>query len=1001
MYNRLTQTGTNVVGNKSAARAFTWVIALLLIVEILTVEMLSMPVTFASNALSGKQSLHHKPFLQKGATLTAKTSTNAQVGKHEVGKDIEVTQSAEGGLPTYHQVLPNGHHVYVVEKRDQPIVTLDTWVKVGSSSETPSINGITHFLEHLIFKGTPSHKVGEFDRQVEQNGAILNAATSSDFTHFYLTLPKAFFSEALKLHADMLMNANIPKAELDRERPVVQEEINRATDNPQRQLYTRYMEKLFAGHGYGMDTLGPKALIGQIPRASILGYYQHWYRPQHFSTFIVGDVDAKQAINQVKTAFANVDPRALADKGHYTPPTKFPSLKPVEKASVSLDGLNTINTLYWTVGWQAPKAAKIEDVAALDAAMYALGGSGASRLYRALVQTEPLATQVSAYNMSLKQAGSLQVYAELKPENWDKVSEIITNQLHQLITTGVSEDELAAFKTTTFTDKQFEQESTHGLANIMGYFAVTSKVSDHERYLQAVKALTPEQVRRVVKHYITLDKPTVAAIAPSDQLKALEAKLHQWTKQLPNMSALASKGHDGVALNNPTKSGLAANGLGKTQATQNAIERITYPNGVRAILNPLPGSQTIAFGLYSRGGQAIEAKPGVAMLAASLLTKGTTNRSNSELHDYLEANGLSLSAQSQADMFTVSGAATASQWPALQTILTDVLANHSLTQAELDKAKTRLKAGILSDRDDLDARVTEVFTEALYPQHPYGAVGQRILEQLDTITLDDIKQYLQQSFAPERLVMVLSGQLPKQSQQTLSQLSGSLPYPGKSHASIIAGKSPAATPKSPLADDPTLPPILPAKPGLHEVTLPNAAATRIIQGYQAPALGSPQFAAAKVLAACLGNGLSSRLFVNLREKQSLAYSVYARLTPGMQASSFFLAGGTDPKNQQAIMTGFTKELTDLATTPLSADELKGVKDKLLGQFILGHETPAKQANFLGSYEAMGLGYTFDKRYPELIAAVTAEQVQAYARQLMRTEATFAIVRPEVHSRSKN
>jgi zinc protease len=874
-------------------------------------------------------------------------------------------------LPVKTIVLPNGHHIYVVEKRDQPIVTIDTWVKTGSVNETADNNGVSHFLEHLIFKGTPTRKPGEVDQIIESKGAVFNAATSNDFTHYYITLPSSFFSQAVALHADMLLNAIVPPDELTRERPVVQEEINRSADNPQRQLFRAFMQQVFPGHGYGLDTLGPKRLIGTIPREKILGYYHYWYQPSRFHTVVVGDVSTDQAVGVVKQAFAGKDPRALkavslqaAPKAVYQPPQPR-AIQPVSQSAAHVSGLQTINSLYWTIGWQAPKAALLDDVVALDAAMFALGGGRNSRLYKQLVEEQPLVTSLAAYNMTLKDAGTVQVYAEMKPENWPQVSQMVQQALHTLRNDNITQAELDAFKVQTLTEKRFNQESTDGLANNIGYFATVSKLADLDTYMEKVQGLTLEAVKKAVQKYIELDKTTSMAIVPSDQVKATLAAHTPWVKGLAQPIKVA---HTHAA-----------------PASTAQLQSLTLPNGTRLVLNALPGAQTTTIKLFAAGGRRVESKPGLAAIAATMLTKGTHNRTAQDINELLEAKGLTLTVTSRDDVLEISGSATADEWSTLQTLLLDVLQHPNLTQAELDKARTRARQAILSSRDDLSTRASETFYQALYPNHPYGAVGQRVLDTLDSVTLEDVKAYLGQVITPSGLTVVLSGKLPVQPVKTVRQLVQQLPYQPHQAMAEASGVS-----QPPIV---TEPPVLPAQPGLHEVTLPTASATRMIQGYQLPGIASPQYPVAKVLAAVLGNGMSSRLFTELREKQSLAYEIYASVQPGVQASTLMLVAGTDPKNQQAVEAGFKQQLDKLASTPLTPAELQAVKDKLVGQFALAHETPAEQAYYLGYYEAIGLGYGYDKTYPQQLKAVTAQQVQAFASQLLQQTPTWAVVRP--------
>jgi predicted Zn-dependent peptidase len=160
--------------------------------------------------------------------------------------------------------LKNGQTLIVKEVHANPIVTVDTWVKTGSINENDQNNGVSHFLEHLFFKGTKNYKLGEVDKILESKGATYNAATSKDFTHFYTTIPSQWTELAIKLQADLLLNATIPPAELDRERHVVQEEIRRSLDNPERIVFFNLNKLLFSHHPYKYDTIGTEEIIGNI-----------------------------------------------------------------------------------------------------------------------------------------------------------------------------------------------------------------------------------------------------------------------------------------------------------------------------------------------------------------------------------------------------------------------------------------------------------------------------------------------------------------------------------------------------------------------------------------------------------------------------------------------------------------------------------------------------------------------------------------------------------------
>ena len=203
------------------------------------------------------------------------------------------------------QKLPNGQTLIVQEVRNNPIVTIDTWVRTGSINETDANSGVAHFLEHLFFKGTKKHPAGEFDRILESKGAIINAATSKDFTHYYITIPSAYFDTALDLHADMLTDPQIPRKELEQERKVVLEEISKDLNTPSKKVFNNLNEMMYSHHPYKRKVIGSSDVISTIRREEILEFFNNYYTPSNMVTIIVGDIDTTKAIEKVSKAFSS------------------------------------------------------------------------------------------------------------------------------------------------------------------------------------------------------------------------------------------------------------------------------------------------------------------------------------------------------------------------------------------------------------------------------------------------------------------------------------------------------------------------------------------------------------------------------------------------------------------------------------------------------------------------------------------------------------------------
>lgn len=868
--------------------------------------------------------------------------------------------------------LPTGQMLYIKEDRSQPIVTIDTWVKTGSVNETERINGVSHFLEHLLFKGTEKYGTGEIDRILESRGAEFNAATSDDFTHYYITTATPYWEEAVSLHADMLLNATIPVPELTRERKVVQEEINRATDNPQRQMFIAMNELLYGNHGYALDTLGPKETIGSVPREDILAYYHYWYQPENFNTVIVGDVDPERVKQVVAQAFPK--PPFTAPK-QYTPPPVGKPTPPAKPQSKAMTNPN-VSQAYFALAMLGPSLENPKDAYALDIAMLALGSGKSSRLYQALREQKPLATSVSAGNYTQKHSGLLFVTAEMQPGNREAVKQEIMTQLKRLKAQGITEEELKKAKTQYLNNFIFENETTDGVAQSIGYHVTLGSLQSYLDHVSNVEGVTLDQVDAALEQYLDFDSAVAVELMPNADAKALAAA------ERANLALLqkASQPEPAGTRNQPSAD------EAKAPIT---ITRTVLPNGLTLISKPLDDSATVAVKVFVKGGIGAEFVPGTATMTASTLMQGTAARSAEAISRELERRGMSLAVSADEDYIEVSGAAIQKDLGELLVILQDVLTRPAFEQAEIDKKKEQLRQAIAANRDTPSSIAFENLSLALYPMHPYGNVGKRVEDHLNLVTRQEILDYYHRYFQPENMVVTVVGNFdPAMVQNTFHAL-----YPAS-----MQKPCPSPATGEPRAQDaasagvPEVPPLEEEK--VVEAVKSQLAAVWMAQGWLAPAIDSvDDYVALKVLNSLVGAGMSSRLFVDLREKQGLAYVVGSFFPTRQEDSRFVMYIGTDPVNTDKVRAGFTDEIKRLQAEAITERELAEAKSKLIGSYALSHDTNSTQAFYLGLYETLGAGYGFDRRYPELIEQVTADDIQRVAKKYFSRPGVVSIVKP--------
>lgn len=870
--------------------------------------------------------------------------------------------------------LPSGQDIYIKADNSVPIVTIDTWVETGSVNEGPKTNGISHFLEHLLFKGTPQHPLGEFDHKIEALGGRFNAATSLDYTHYYIQIPSKHFKQALDLHANMLQQAVIPQDALDRERKVVQEEINRALDNPSSRLIRTLNRHLFKNHGYAYDTLGPKSLIASVPRNTILNYYHTWYQPDRFRTVITGDVNPTEAAAEVSQAFSKYQrPPKKGFLGRIIAPKRKATAIAAPLSGVTVDVLEdpNITQAYLVFGFIGPNVNDRQDTYALDTAMDALGTGKTSRLHQQLVEKDQLAQTISAGNWTQKYAGLVYVSAELPVEKRAEARETIFDVINTLKANGITADELKKAQTSALKGHAFLQESTHSLAENIGYNVTIGKLSDHTDYAQALQSVSQDDALTAMNKYIDFNKVVLVEMLPQSIHADLKAEQAHIVAELTH-AADAPLSHE--LANTQTNEA--------SQKIVHPTEKTQLPNGMTILSRQRPSTETVTIQWFIKGGKSTETIPGTASLVASMLKKGTTSRSRETISTELEANGMSISMDVHNDYISVTGSAVKEDVGELTLLMHDLLKNPTFKADELKNVKTRLKRSLIASREKPNALAMENLELALYPWHNYGNTGQRIEQHLDLVTRDVLVDYYTKHFTPNNMVVSIVGHVNTGTvKRNIIEA-----FPKTMNLRNAEGqrvKHPKAEKVQPVKETKTI-----------RSEKPEQAATWIARGWLAPKLGTDKnYAALKVIDTLLGSGLSSRLFRHLREQQGLAYVTASYFPSTKDQGRFVMYLGTDPKNEAKVLAGFDKEINDLKTNLLTDKELADAKNKLIGNFAMAHETNSNQAFYLGFYETLGQGAHFDGLYPQLINELTAEDIRTAAQQVFSQPHITSIVSP--------
>lgn len=414
--------------------------------------------------------------------------------------------------PTIHR-LPSGLTI-IAEQMPLEAVNLSLWLGIGSAVEPDSINGMAHFLEHMIFKGTHRLQSGEFEHRIEQRGAITNAATSQDYTQYYITTAPQDFAALAPLQIEVVLNATMPDEAFERERLVVLEEIRRSEDNPRRRIFSRSMEAAFDDLPYRRPVLGPTHVIENLTAQQMRDFHATWYHPQSITAVAVGNLPVEELIEIVSQGFEAAQPR------HPRPidPVNLPHLAPepafteISRQEYTDDSLQQARLVMM---WRVPGMADLAQTYALDILSSVLGRGRTARLVRDLREDQGLVSSISVSNMTYTRQGVFYISAQLPSDNLAAVEAAIVQHIRRLQNEPVSDSEISRIRTLTANRYIFGNETPSDRAGLYGYYqAVTGDLSPALTYPDRIQSITAADLQAAAQQFLLPEAYRAVIIKP-------------------------------------------------------------------------------------------------------------------------------------------------------------------------------------------------------------------------------------------------------------------------------------------------------------------------------------------------------------------------------------------------------------------------------------------------------------------------------------------------------
>lgn len=412
--------------------------------------------------------------------------------------------------PTLRQ-LSNGLTI-VAQQMPVEAVNLSLWLNVGSAIEPNAINGMAHFLEHMVFKGSQQLRIGEFERQIEARGAVTNAATSQDYTQYYITTAPKDFASLAPLQIDVVLNCLIPDQAFELERLVVLEEIRRSDDNPNRRTFQRAIETAFDHLPYRRPVLGTVEVISQVSPQQMRDFHATWYQPQSITAVAVGNLPEEELIEIVETGFAAAStshPCGLQPSTR----TSEPPFREIVRREFVDDSLQQARLMML---WRVPGLNQLSDTYALDVLAAILAHGRTSRLKADLREQRSLVTQISASNMTQQLQGTFYISAQLPVENLEIVEAAIADHIHKLQTEPILESEIARIRTQVANRFIFSNETPSDRANLYGYYqSMLGSLEPALNYPAKIQALETNDLLTAAQKYLSPTAYGAVVIKPA------------------------------------------------------------------------------------------------------------------------------------------------------------------------------------------------------------------------------------------------------------------------------------------------------------------------------------------------------------------------------------------------------------------------------------------------------------------------------------------------------
>lgn len=845
------------------------------------------------------------------------------------------------------------------------VVSFQVWVKCGSAYENSKQYGLSHFIEHLVFKGNKKYKVGEIAEKIESYGGELNAFTGKEYTCYYCDVPKERALESFEVMFNMVFSPSFLIKDINDEREVILEEIRRYKDIPTSVLFEKYMDKHFEGHPYSKPILGSEKIIKNVSKKEILDYYKKFYSPANTCLIVSGDISYEKSLKKIKKISSSFKDKKVGKI------KKVKNFLPKKKGFYYVENKMNIRESFFSLGFLTQNL-EHKDTVALDVLAFIMGQGDSSFLNKALKFKKGIVNSIGSNNYSPYFGGTFNISFsyDIQKFNIEDILKEIIKQFLEISKSKSLEKQIDKARNNLIVEKIYEKETVDSIGKKVGELITTTKDLDFEkRYLDQLSKLTKEDIINVLTKYFTKkNRITLSSVIPKNQKSIDKKKLEKVIyKNLELLKEVKKDKKECKQKNKKTYEMVSKINYDFTSQKEK-IKTFSY-KGYNLILKKDKKNPLVSFRMYIKGGSLLENSEnrGISSLLARSLFFGAKNLNTLKLNEKIENRAAILGASSGKNTFSISLDVVNIYIKEFLDIILDVVKKPIIEEKYFQIEKAITMNRINSYTDNLFRYSSKLFSKLIFKNHPYSFSSIGEIDSVNKIERNDLLAFFKNITSNKNMSFCFVGDFEEENIK-------------KWFKKLVDYLAKIKKPK----DHKNIKESYENKTKIFVEKKEKINQAHVFLGYITCDSKNKDTETIELISSVL-SGQSGRLFVNLRDKKSLAYSVAPLTVSGFNKGCFCVYIATENEKIEKAIDGIKKEISKLKTKLISCEELEKIKQRLIGKRKIDMQSFSEQSSSLALNQLYDLNLNKFFNYEKLINKISSKDIKNVANKYFKNE----------------